>query len=39
MEVEPVEVEPITYVMCEETSCVNSHLPIVLQIERDYRNV
>ena len=31
-----MEVEPITYVMnCEKTSCVNSHLPIVLQIERE----
>ena len=30
-----MEVEPITYVLnCEETSCVNSHHPIVLQIER-----
>ena len=31
-----MEVEPITYVMnCEKTSCVNSHHPIVLQIERE----
>ena len=31
-----MEVVPITYVLnCEETSCVNSHHPIVLQIERE----
>ena len=31
-----MEVEPITYVLnCEKTSCVNSHHPIVLQIERE----
>ena len=31
-----MEVEPITYFKnCEKTSCVNSHLPIVLQIERE----
>ena len=31
-----MQVEPITYVMnCEKTSCVNSHHPIVLQIERE----
>ena len=31
-----MEVELITYVLnCEETSCVNSHHPIVLQIERE----
>ena len=31
-----MQVKPITYVMnCEKTSCVNSHHPIVLQIERE----
>ena len=31
-----MEVEPITYVSnCEKTSCVYSHHPIVLQIERE----
>ena len=31
-----MQVEPITYVMkCEKTTCVNSHHPIVLQIERE----
>ena len=30
-----MEVEPITYVLnCEETSCVNSNHPLVLEIER-----
>ena len=31
-----MQVEPITYVMnCEKTNCVNSHHPIVLQIEKE----
>ena len=31
-----MQVEPITYVMnCEKTNCVNSHHPIVHQIEKE----